>query len=228
AVYKNAQFEISKRLSKQHTELAFHIFSEFTLYFKDLQPASQRNVVAVLLPWIQSIELKVDPNGGPIAESYVLLANLLEITIKSSGALHNEVQALWQALATGPYPGNVRLILDFIISICLERREQNFVEYAKQIVVFLASTTSTPGIKVVEFLLMQITPKAMVPNEKKEVASPPPDIVQLPYCADLGDALPIGTKQAGFSLGQLSMILLVDLMVSPIQLTPENVPVLLQ
>ncbi|KAH7275469.1 cell morphogenesis N-terminal-domain-containing protein [Fusarium solani] len=228
AVYKLAQFEISKRLAKQHTELAFHIFSEFTLYFKDLQPAAQRNVVAVILPWIQSIELKLDPNGGPTAQSFVLLANLLEITIKSSGALHNEVQALWQALATGPHPGNVRLVLDFIMQLCLERREQNFVEYAKQIVVFLSTTNSTPGIKVVEFLLMQITPKAMVPNEKRDAVPPPPDISLLPYCADLAEALPVGTKQAGFSLGQLSLILLVDLMVSPVHLTQENVPLLLQ
>jgi len=224
-VYKLAQFEISKRLSKQHTDLAFHIFSEFTLYFKDMHPASQRNVVAVILPWIQSIELKVDPNGGPTAHSYVLLANLLEITIKASGALHNEVQALWQALATGPHAGNVRVILDFITSLCLERREQNFVEYAKQIVVFLSST---PGAKVVDFLLLQITPKAMVPNEKREIVPPPPDVALLPYCADLAEALPGGQKQAGFSLGQLSLILLVDLMVSPVHLTQEDVPVLLQ
>ncbi|KAI0150484.1 cell morphogenesis N-terminal-domain-containing protein [Xylariaceae sp. FL1272] len=228
AVYKLAQFEISKRLAKQHTELAFHMFSEFTLYFKSLQPGAQRNVVAVLLPWIQLIELQIDPNGGPIAQSYVLLANLIEITIKSSAALHNEVQALWQALATGPYPGNVRLVLDFIISLCLERREQNFVEYAKQIVVFLSSTTTTPGIKVVEFLLLQITPKAMVPNEKKEAVPPPPDINQLPYCADLSEALPVGTKQAGLSLGQLALILLVDLMIAPVQLTADNLPILLQ
>ncbi|KAF5240295.1 hypothetical protein FAUST_4459 [Fusarium austroamericanum] len=228
AVYKLAQFEISTRLAKQHTELAFHIFSEFTLYFKDLQPAAQRNVVAVMLPWIQSIELKLDPSGGPAAPSFVLLANLLEITIKSSGALHNEVQALWQALATGPYPGNVRLALEFIMQLCLERREQNFVEYAKQIVVFLSTTNSTPGIKVVEFLLMQITPKAMVPNEKRDAVEPPADINLLPYCADLAEALPVGTKQAGFSLGQLSLILLVDLMVSPVHLTLENVPLLLQ
>ncbi|CAK7237511.1 Cell morphoproteinsis protein PAG1 [Sporothrix bragantina] len=229
AVYKLAQYKISERLSKQHTEVAFHIFSEFTYYFKDLQQVAQRNVIAVILPWIQSIELKVDPNGGPTAESYVLLANLLEITIKSSGALHNEVQALWQALATGPHPGNVRLILDFIMALCLERREQNFVEYAKQIVVFLASTNSAPGQKVIEFLLMQITPKAMVPNEKRETMPPPPDANSLfPYCADLNDALPVGTKQAGFSLGQLSLILLVDLMVSPVILAAENVPILLQ
>ncbi|KAK4107028.1 hypothetical protein N656DRAFT_742598 [Canariomyces notabilis] len=228
AVYKLAQFEISKRLAKQHTELAFHIFSEFTSYFKEQQGVAQRNVIAVILPWIQAVELKVDPNGGPIAQSYVLLANLLEITIKSSAALHNEVQALWQALATGPHPGNVRLILDFIMSLCLERREQNFVEYAKQIVVFLASTNSMPGNKVVEFLLLQITPKAMVPNEKRDAVPPPPDINTLPYCADLSEALPVGTKQAGFSLGQLSLILLVDLMVAPVSLVADNVPVLLQ
>ncbi|KAF5123537.1 Cell morphogenesis protein PAG1 [Metarhizium anisopliae] len=228
AVYKLAQFEISKRLSKQYTELAFHVFSEFTYYFKDLQPVAQRNVIAVILPWIQTMELKLDPNGGPTAQSYVLLANLLELTIKSGGALHNEVQALWQALATGPHPGNVRLILDFIMHLCLERREQNFVEYVKQIVVFLSTTNSTPGIKVVEFLLMQINPKAMVPNEKRESIPPPPDINGFPYCADLNEALPVGTKQAGFSLGQLSLILLVDLMVSPVHLTPDNVPLLLQ
>ncbi|KAK4199650.1 putative cell morphogenesis protein [Triangularia verruculosa] len=229
AVYKLAQFEISKRLAKRHTELAFHIFSEFTFYFKEQQGFSQRNIVAVILPWVQSVELKVDANGGPIAQSYVLLANLLELTIKSSAALHNEVQALWQALATGPHPGNVRLILDFIMSLCLERREQNFVEYAKQIVVFLASTNSTPGNKVVEFLLLQINPKAMVPNEKREAVSPPPDnIEKLPYYADLAVVLPVGTKQAGFSLGQLSLILLVDLMVAPVSLAADSLPILLQ
>ncbi|KAI0184432.1 cell morphogenesis N-terminal-domain-containing protein [Xylaria flabelliformis] len=227
-VYKQAQFEISKRLAMQHPELAFHVFSEFAYYFKNLQQGNQRNIVAVLLPWIQTIELQVDPNGGPTAQSYVLLANMLEITIKSSAALHNEVQALWKALATGPYPGNVRLVLDFIISLCLERREQNFVEYAKQIVVFLSTTTVTSNSKVVEFLLMQISPKAMVPNEKKEAVPPPPDIDQLPYCADLSEVLPVGTKQAGLSLGQLSLILLVDLMVAPAQLTADSLPVLLQ
>ncbi|KXJ92165.1 cell morphogenesis N-terminal-domain-containing protein [Microdochium bolleyi] len=228
AVYKLAQFEISMRLAKQNPSLAFHIFSEFSFYFKNLQQGAQRNAIAAILPWIQTIELQVDPNGGPTAQSYVLLANLLELTIKSSAALHNEVQALWQALATGPSQGNVRLILDFIITLCLERREQNFVEYAKQIVVFLASTSSASGSKVIEFLLVQISPKAMVPNEKRETTPPPPDINQLPYCADLADTLPIGPKQAGLSLGQLSLILLVDLMVAPIQLTAENLPLLLQ
>jgi hypothetical protein len=237
AVYKLAQFEISKRLSKQHSELAFIIFSEMTMHFQKLDkkkkeslaPLSsdaQRNMVAAILPWVQIVELQLDPNGGPTAQSYVLLANLFELTIKTSSQLHNEVQALWQALATGPHAGNVQLVLDFIMSLCLDRREQNFVEFAKQIVVFLSSTPA--GVKVVEFLLMQITPKAMIPNEKRELIPPPPDTGKFPYLAELSEALPVGAKQAGFSLGQLSLILLVDLMVSPVQLVAENVPLLLQ
>ncbi|KAL9596328.1 MAG: hypothetical protein Q9219_005882 [cf. Caloplaca sp. 3 TL-2023] len=225
AVYKLAQFEISKRLAKHHTEYAFHIFSQFSMHFKNVSPDSQRNMVAAILPWIQAIELQLDPNGGPTAQSYMLLANLLEITTKASEGLHNEVQALWQALATGPYGGNVQLVLDFVISLCLDRREQSFVDYAKQIIVYLSSTPA--GQKVVEFLLLQITPRNMV-TEKREPIVLPPDSLGLPYVADLSQALPIGNKQAGFSLGQLSLIFLVDLMVAPMKLAKESIPLLLQ
>ena len=192
AVYKLAQFDISKRLAKQHTELSFFVFSQFSLHFKNVHSDSQRNMVAAILPWIQAIELQLDPSGGPTAQSYMLLANLLEITTKAGGALHNEIQAMWQALATGPHGGNVQLVLDFVISLCLDRREQSFVDYAKQIIVYLSSTPA--GQKVVEFLLLQITPKDMV-QDKREAIAPPQDTLGLPYVADLSEALPIGNKQ---------------------------------
>lgn len=224
AVYKLAQFEISRRLASLHPELAFHVFSEFSAYFNDLQPDHQRNMVSGMLPWIQAIELQLDPNGGPTASSYMLLVNLFEITVRSSITLHNEIQALWQALATGPYGGNVQLVLDFIIEICLDKKEQNFVIFAKQIVVFLSKTPA--GARVVEHLLMEIRPKTMV-AERREPVQAPPDTVGLPYIADLSEVLPTGAKQSGLSLGQLSMILLVDLVVSPFSLPPDKVPVLL-
>lgn len=193
AVYKLAQFECSRRLAKQHPNLAFHVFSQFSYYFKELQPDHQRNMVAAMLPWIQTIELQLDPNGGPTASSYMILVNLFEITVRCGNALHNEIQALWQALATGPHAGNVQLILDFIISLCLEKREQNFVDYSKQIVVYLSSTPA--GQKVVEFLLLQITPKAMVLDSKRKSVAPPLDAAQLPYLADLGAVLPSSNRQ---------------------------------
>ncbi|KAK5136574.1 hypothetical protein LTR08_002588 [Meristemomyces frigidus] len=225
AVYKLAQFEVSRRLAKQHPELAFHVFSEFSAYFNELQPDHQRNMVSGMLPWIQAIELQLDPNGGPTATSYMLLVNLFEITVKISITLHNEIQALWQALFTGPYAGNVQLVLDFIITICLDKKEHNFVIYAKQIVVFLSKTPA--GARVIEHLLIQICPKTMV-AERRQPTQVPSDTSGLPYIADLAVVLPGGAKQNGLSLGQLSMILLVDLVVSPIQLPADKVPTLLQ
>lgn len=193
AVYKLAQFETSRRLAKQHSELAFLVFSQFSYYFKELQPDHQRNMVAAMLPWVQTVELQVNPDGGPTATSYMLLVNLFEITVRCGNALHNEIQALWQALATGPHAGNVQLILNFIINLCLEKREQNYVDYSKQIVVHLSSTPA--GLKVVEFLLLQINPRSMV-GEKREPTPPPPDADKLPYLADLGALLPTSNKQA--------------------------------
>jgi hypothetical protein len=225
AVYKLAQFEVSCRLAKQHPELAFLVFSEFSAYFNELQPDHQRNMVSGMLPWIQTIELQLDPSGGPTATSYMLLVNLFEITVKSRITLHNEIQALWQALATGPYAGNVQLVLDFIIDVCLDRKEQNFVIYAKQIVVFLSGTVA--GAKVVEYLLLQICPKTMVAERRDPIASPA-DTTGLPYIADLAVVLPSGAKQSGLSLGQLSMILLVDLIVSPDKLPMDKLATLLQ
>ncbi|KAJ5371431.1 uncharacterized protein N7496_007523 [Penicillium cataractarum] len=220
AVYKLAQFETSKRLAIQHSDLAFTLFSEFSLHFRNLRSDSQRNMVAAILPWVQAMELQVDPNGGPTASSYMLLANLFEITIRCSTTLPNQVQAMWQALATGPHGGNVQLVLDFIISLCLERKEQNFVEYAKQVVVFLAATPA--GSKVIEFFLLMVIPKNMV-QERKDLTPQPPDVKSLPYVADLGTVLPVGNKQAGLSLGQVALIFLVDLMVAPVTLALEDV-----
>ena len=225
AVYKLAQFEISRRLAKQHPELAFHVFSEFSAYFNELGPDHQRNMVSGMLPWIQEINLQIDPSGEPTATSYMLLVNLFETTVKSSITLHNEIQALWQALATGPYGGNVQLVLDFIITICLEKREQNFVVYAKQIVVFLSKTPA--GARVVEYLLLQVNPKTMVPQRRESVHAPL-ESTGLPYVADLALVLPSGTRQNGLSLCQLSMILLVDLIVSPFNLSADKLCTLLQ
>ncbi|KAL2396875.1 Cell morphogenesis protein PAG1 [Exophiala dermatitidis] len=220
AVYKLAQFEYSKRLAQANADIAFLIFSEFSLHYKNARNDHQRNMVAAILPWLQTLELQVDPiTGGPTPISYMIMANMFEITICSSSAMHNEVQALWQALATGPHAGNVQLILDFIIYLSLYRRDQNFVEYAKQIVVYLSSTPA--GSRVLEFFMLQLTPKNMV-NDKKNADVAVPDTRQLPYVADLGTLLPMGNKQVGLSLGQVSLIFLVDLMVTPVTLTREE------
>ncbi|KAF2861739.1 hypothetical protein K470DRAFT_229802 [Piedraia hortae CBS 480.64] len=223
AVYKSAQFEISCRLAKQHPELAFYVFSEFSAYFKELLPDHQRNMVSGMLPWIQTVELQLDPRGWATPLSHMLLANLFEITVKISINLHNEIQALWQALATGPYAGNVQVVLDFIFRLCLDKKEHKFVNYAKQIVVFLSKVPA--GSRVIEYLLLQISPDTMVADNPP---FPTPDTTGLPYVADLTTVIASGPRQHNLSLGQLCMSLLVDLVVSPVQLPAANVPTLLQ
>ena len=194
AVYKQAQFDMSQKLAERHSEYAFFIFSQFSHHFRSInaKPDSQRNMVATILPWIRVIELQtVDVKGGPTAQSYMVLANLLEITTKASSVLHNEIQALWQALAAR-HAGNVQLVLDFVIRLCLDRRDQNLVDYTKQIVVYLSKTQA--GQKVVEFLLLQITPKNMVQKPREPIVIPP-DNLGLPYVADVSEALPAVKEQ---------------------------------
>lgn len=225
AVYKAAQFEYCRRLAQSHLNLAFHIFSEFCLQFRNVAPDIQRSMVAAILPWLQTLELQVLPEtNAPTDLSHMLLVNMIEITIRSGTALHNEVQALWQALATGPYGGNVQLILDFIIELSLERREQNFVYCAKQIVVYLSVTPA--GSKIFDFFLLQLAAKNM-PNERKLPHQPNFNASGLPYVADLETILPTGNRQASLSLGQISMIFLVDLLVPPVQLSRSDALTLL-
>ncbi|KAI9713227.1 MAG: Cell morphogenesis protein PAG1 [Bogoriella megaspora] len=225
AVYKHAQSEVSRRLANQHSDLAFHVFAEFASYFSALEPDHKRNMVSAMLPWVQILHLQLDPNGGPTAEAYMVLVNLFEITVHCGNALHNEVRSLWQALATGPH-GNVQLIMDFIISLCLDKKEHHFVDYAKQIVVFLSSTPA--GVKVIDYLLLQLSPKSMVIQDSLHPMREPPGLEALPYHANLDNILPLGRTQNGFSLCQVCLILLVDLVVSPVQLPSEHVPLLLQ
>ena len=196
AVYKRAQFELSKSLSKVHPEEALYVFSEFTMFFGLVDAKAQRGILAVLLPWIQTFELQLDPNGDPSPASYMIMANLFEITIKFSNKIHNEVEALWVALSNAPYAGNVKVILDFIINQSLERREQSFVEFGKQIVVFLASTPA--GAKLVEALIAYLQPRLMTINQREP--SPQPEERQFPYLANLSTALPATNKQVRISI----------------------------
>lgn len=219
AVYKTAQFEYSRRLAQTYSDYAFHVFSEFCFQFRNMTPDIQRNMVAAILPWLQTLELQISETNAPTDLSYMLLVNMVEITIQSSRHLHNEVQALWQALATGPYGGNVQLILDFIIELSLERREQNFVGCAKQIVVYLSTTPA--GSKIFAHFLILLAPKNM-PNERNMISKPAPEISNVPYSANLETILPMGNRQASLSIGQVAMIFLVDLLVPPVQLGQED------
>lgn len=209
AVYKRVMFNLSSRFAKDHPKEAFMIFSELTMFFHQVDDFSRRDILAVLLPWVQTIELQMEPNGtSPSPPAVMVMSNLFEITVVFSDKIQNEVEALWVALGNGLYPGNVKAVLDFIMHHSLERRDPEFVEHARKILVYLSTTPA--GLNLADALMAYLQPKAMIPQHPS-----PLDISiaasQFPYVANLSTLLEPNFKEAGFSHGQLAVILLVDL-----------------
>ncbi|KAK9314481.1 cell morphogenesis N-terminal-domain-containing protein [Lipomyces starkeyi] len=225
AVYKRAEFNLSNQFALEHDELKYGIFSELTMFFSVVSPASRRDILAILIPWISTVELQLDPNGkDPSPSAYMVMANLFDITLRFSSKIQTEIEALWVTLASARHLGNVRAILDFLINTSVEKRDPVFVEYGKQVVVYLASTPA--GAKLVEALVAYIQPTSML-QTCGEIREYPGIEVQFPYVADLSVSLPPSNHQIGFSIGQLAMILLVDLLVSPVAAMSEHLPLLL-
>ncbi|KAK9465367.1 cell morphogenesis N-terminal-domain-containing protein [Lipomyces arxii] len=227
AVYKRAQFNLSNRFATEYEEFKYVILSELTMFFGVVAPALRRDMLAILIPWISTVELQLDSNGkDPSPSAYMVMTNLFDITVRFSSKIQNEIEALWVTLASGRHLGNVRAILDFLINSSVEKHDPAFVEYGKQIVVYLASTPA--GAKLVEALVAYIQPTSMLVT-REDPREYPGIEDEFPYIADLSLSLPPSNKEAqlGFSIGQLAMILLVDLMVSPVAAMSENLAVLL-
>lgn len=211
AVYKRVMFNLSSRFAKDHPEEAFMILSELTMFFHQVDDFSRRDILAVLLPWVQTIELQMEPNGtSPSPQAIMVMSNLFEISVVFSDKIQNEVEALWVALGNGLYPGNVNAVLNFIIHHSLERCDPEFVEHARNILVYLSTTPA--GSNLNDILMTYLQPKSMIPQKP-----PPLDISiaasQFPYVANLSNLLEpnYNFKEAAFSRGQLAVILLVDL-----------------
>ncbi|KAK9369434.1 cell morphogenesis N-terminal-domain-containing protein [Lipomyces kononenkoae] len=225
AVYKRAEFNLSSQFALEHDELKYGIFSELTMFFSVVSPASRRDILAILIPWISTVELQLDPNGkDPSPSAYMVMANLFDITVRFSSKIQTEIEALWVTLASARHLGNVRAILDFLINTSVEKRDPVFVEFGKQVVVYLASTPA--GAKLVEALVAYIQPTSMLQTGSESREYPGIE-AQFPYVADLSAALPPANHPIGFSIGQLAMILLVDLLVSPVAAMSEHLPLLL-
>lgn len=224
-VYKRAQYLLAAQVAKNHEEQKFLIFSECSKIFRLVETRLQRDVVAIVLPWLQIMELQLDVDGQNLdAPSHMVLVNLYEMTLRNSDTLLNEVEGLWTALVTGRYIGNVKAILDFTISQSVARREPLFVSCGKQVIVYLSRSTAGP--KVVEALFSYLQPRSMVPQLKEPIRFAN-EQQKYAYVADLDRVFQGQQKHVVFSLGQLALIFLVDLMVTPAHDLVAQTPTLL-
>ncbi|CAG84689.2 DEHA2A09218p [Debaryomyces hansenii CBS767] len=238
-VYQKALFDISTHFASLHPESAYIRISHLTMFFDDVDDWSRRNTLTCLRPWISTIELKRTEDTQDIPDqnsksksltnkldipSVMVLNNLIEITVKFSSTVSNEVEALWVAL--GSNLNNFDKIFEFIMNNCLEGKNPLMVKLSCQIVDYLTFCQPNP-VSIVDKFMENLQPKAMVPSQPStnyltSVASP-----EFPYISNLWDIIPYNEKDAVFSSGQLSMVFLVDVFTIQNDRMIERLPLLL-
>lgn len=239
-VYKKVLFELSMKLASSHSKDAFTYISYLTKYFNVVDDCTRRDILACLLPWVQTVELKYvasESNKEPEREnglskagiidmpSLMVLNNLFAITVKFSKMISNEVEALWVALGTNP--SNFEIIFNYILKNCLERKSSNFVSHSRQIIAYLVLSKPDSSL-IIDELVGNLQPRHMVPQHPKgEAVEPLEEVIGFPYTANLALILPTNPKDSAFSLGQLSLIFLVDLLRSSSELVVKHLPLLL-
>ena len=236
-VYKKALFDISSHLATLEADGSFIRISYMTKYFNLVGNSSRRDILSCLLPWVQNVVLKYIPTEEGIEDkekkdyvqqldssSLMVLNNLFEITVKFSSKISNEVEALWVTFASNS--NNFDKIVDFIMRNCLERKNPVFVEYSRQIIDYLSFSQTDPLI-VIDKLIDNLQPKLMVPPQPKGNNSVAADTSEFPYVANLWKIIPFNEKDAAFSIGQISMVFLVDLLTVSNDRMIEKLPLLL-
>ncbi|CUM64350.1 uncharacterized protein PRCAT00001952001 [Priceomyces carsonii] len=237
-VYKKALYDISVLLASNHPEASIYKISYFTKYFNLVGSDSRGDIFSCLLPWMQKVELKDRESSENEKqnskqpetinklkpESIMVLNNLFEITVRFSSKISNEVEAFWVAL--GNSNNNFDKIIEYLISNCLERKNPLFVEYSRQIIDYLTFSQPDP-LYIIDKFINNLQPKLMVPPLPHSVATSYDSFPEFPYIADLWSIIPFNEKDAAFSVGQLSMIFLVDLFTTRNDKMIERLPLLL-
>jgi hypothetical protein len=224
-IYKRALLDISTYFASSYPEENVFLISELTRYFHIVSFESRRDLLTILLPWLQTVELTVnddDEENWIDLKSYMVLSNLFEITIKFSDAIPNEIEALWISLGNGNNFNNAQAILKFAIQTSLVKRNPLFVEFASKVLVYVSGSNMT----LVDTLAPFVDHKNMVPPKPKSLTAPT-DELGLPYIADIWKVLDYPGKDAVFSLGHLSLIFLSDLVVIPKESLSSKAPLLL-
>ncbi|GMG55894.1 unnamed protein product [Ambrosiozyma monospora] len=256
-IYKRTLFQLSTSFANDHPEEKFNMISQITMLFGVVSTSdARRDLLAVLLPWVQTVELKLTDDEDEVSgnssgaedkeivkaapksnstdrnNSLMVLYNFLEITMKFGHKIQNEVEALWVALGNGGGNGgsNCKVIYDFVVDICLQSKNLELLECCRQVIVSLSSVTSS--FNLIDDLIGHLEPKSMIPAEREITyvaftALTKPD--SLPYVADLSayvEKKSINTIPT-LSLCELSVVFLVDLILNPVDSVKEQLPLLL-
>lgn len=147
----------------------------------------KRRLVAVVLPWVQSLE-SVDET---------MLQVLFELTVQFG----EDAEAIWVALASGS-SSNVEATVEFLVRGGVNHGSEQYFQHARLVAVAVASGPTD----VVELLVKNVSPSLMVPIERS-------DSTRLTGRSSVSqpDNGVSSFAPLTFSLGQVSIIFLADL-----------------
>ena len=229
-VYKRALTEMARLFAAVRANDAHAFFSYLCKYLLGVDSSTKRDILVCMIPWVQTVELRVagtaagagvvqtalpdrdpdapaapdTPEAALDAPSAMVVNNLFEITVRLEADYGAEIHALWAALAGT----NADIIFNYIIDQCLRRRNAEFVAHARLVVAHLVLASPDAGA-IMDRLVHNLVPKAMVPPSVSTRTEPEPHAFA--YLANLA-AWSAEAKEAIFSLGQLSMVFLEDLL----------------
>ncbi|KAI5967286.1 TAO3 [Candida margitis] len=173
--------------------------------------SSRKNLAIMMTAFLEKVKLN---NDDP--SSVMILNNLLEISIKYEME-SSDIEAMWTALCKD----NFDIIYEYILNNCLEHRSTFLVDKTRQVINYLAAAHADK-FYLLRKLISNLQPKMMIPPAAKPIEIPN----SYPYVSHLSEVLDYSEKDSAFSLGQISVIFIVDLVEnSPILV--ENLPLLL-
>ncbi|EYC42272.1 hypothetical protein Y032_0537g3116 [Ancylostoma ceylanicum] len=156
------QQAVCRNLANSYPHLTITIFSEVSCRLEGARSQNQTYLIALLLPWVENIEL-VDPVAGEDAcegprgwgseeATQLLLNNLMYLTVCLATDHERELAELWRALALS-FPANLPVILNYIYVVTVLSHEA-LLPYAKRVSVILAGVV---GNRIAALLLEQLS-----------------------------------------------------------------------
>ncbi|KAF9096534.1 Cell morphoproteinsis protein PAG1 [Mortierella sp. AD031] len=225
-IYRQAQYVLSARLAQDQAEQTYSLLSEAMMRFDLVRTVWRGEMLYYIAPWLGNVELVVGEDDELSLTSFVVLTNLFYLTVKYGDDHVKEIESLWVQLVAGDNFANIRPIIIFLLDLGLEKRNPEFVHPAKKVIVFLGRTSACS--RMVDILINEISPRAMVPKLKQERNHIQPPFVSEFFLANLDSLINGREKRPAFSRGQLATVLLVDLAVEAGADLRRHLPLLLQ
>ncbi|KHC52742.1 hypothetical protein MEW_02552 [Candida albicans P60002] len=234
-VYKKVLFDLSNDVQNIKPESLYNRISYLTQNINLIFPAAREAILSLLVPMVSKVILNYEtplPEKDSTTDihekafdssSLMVLSNLFEITVNFGSSMSNQVEVLWISLSNNVQ--NIDKIVEFLLQSSLESKNPSFVEQSRQIIDYLAFARSDPAY-IIDKLINNLQPRMMVPPQLGNKSTAPIS-KDYPYVCDIKRIIQTNEKDVIFSLGQLSMVFLVDIVTLKNDLMIEKLPLLL-